>query len=111
MGRPSKRSIKLDTAGRMCGLDLGPGRIRRQQVEKDEPRADNRARKPHYEEGFTGGKENPTKRDPPTRKEQGDSRTRNPEQRATVTKCLPHGETQGRRWEERARKPCDCELE
>ena len=47
MGRPSRRSIKVDTAGRMCGLDLGPGRIRRQQIEKDEPRADNRARKPH----------------------------------------------------------------
>ena len=111
MGRPSKRSIKLDTAGRMCGLDLGPGRIRRQQAEQDEPRADNRARKPHYEEGFTGGKENPTKRDPPTRKEQGDSRTRNPEQRATVTKCLPHGEAQGTRWEKGARKLRACGLE
>ena len=47
-------------------------------MEQDEPWADNRARKPHYEEGFTGGKGNPTKRDPPTRKEQGGSRTRNP---------------------------------
>ena len=34
-----------------------------------------------------------------------------PTHRATVTECLPHGEAQGRQWEERARKPRDCELE
>ena len=80
-------------------------------MEQDEPWADNRARKPHYEESITGGRGNPTKRDPPTRREQGDSRTRNPRHRATVTECLPHGGAPGSQWEEGARKPRDCELE